>query len=94
MEIHAVQILGPQDYQLDSSSGGQTVVDSETGAMQGIALGSDSLSLYQQLLRDHIAAVRQHCLSHQIAFLTATLGEGESLEQTALATVSSMGLFV
>jgi hypothetical protein len=94
MEIHAVQVLGPDDSSLDSSSAGQTVVDSETGLTQGIALSTDSLSLYRQLLTDHIAAVRQHCLSHQISFLTTSLVDEASVEETALAAISSMGLFI
>ena len=94
MEIHAVQVLGPDDSSLDSSSAGQTVVDSETGLTQGIALSTDSLSLYRQLLTDHIAAVRQHCLSHQISFLTTSLVDEASVEETALTAISSMGLFI
>jgi uncharacterized protein (DUF58 family) len=94
MEIHAVQVLGEQDQQLDSSLAGATMVDSETGLVQGIAVGSDNNALYQRLLNEHNASVRQHCLSHQVSFLSTVAGPEESIEESALATISRMGLFV
>jgi hypothetical protein len=70
------------------------MVDSETGLVQGIAVGSDNNALYQRLLNDHNARVRQHCLSHQVSFLSTVAGPEESIEESALATISRMGLFV
>jgi uncharacterized protein (DUF58 family) len=94
MEIHAVQVLGPSDHTLDSSASGATLVDSETGSVHGIELGATAQAEYANLLSDHIAAVRQHCLSHQISFTSAKLKADDSPEDVALATISSMGLFV
>jgi uncharacterized protein (DUF58 family) len=94
MEIHAVQVLGPRDHTLDQTRSGETLIDSETGLLQGISLDPDSQSLYQQLLQQHIVSIRQHCLQNQISFHSTLLHEEEPIEQAALTTVSSLGLFV
>jgi uncharacterized protein (DUF58 family) len=94
MEIHAVQVLGPGDHTLDASTGGATLIDSETGSLHGIQLSVDTQTEYAALLSEHISSVRQHCLSHQISFTSAKLGDNDSPETIALATISSMGLFV
>ena len=94
MEIHAVQVLGQRDHTLDTARSGETLLDSETGALQGISFDPDSQSLYQHLLQQHIANIRQHCLQNQISFHTTRLHDDDSIEQVALTTVSSLGLFV
>jgi hypothetical protein len=94
MEIHAVQVLGDSDHALHTTHSGETLVDSETGAIQGISLDPDSHSLYQQLLQQHIFSIRQHCLQNQISFHSTLLNAGDAVEQVALKTVSSLGLFV
>jgi hypothetical protein len=94
MEIHAVQVLGPGDHTLDSSAGGATLVDSETGSQHGIQIGAETQAEYATRLSEHISSVRQHCLAHQISFTSAKLGDHDSPEAVALATISSMGLFV
>jgi uncharacterized protein (DUF58 family) len=94
MEIHAVQVLGQRDHTLDTTRSGETLLDSETGALQGISFDPDSQSLYQHLLQQHIANIRQHCLQNQISFHTTRLHDDDSIEQVALTTVSSLGLFV
>jgi hypothetical protein len=94
MEIHAVQVLGASDCSLEGALGGATLIDSESGATHGLELTLDSQAAYEKLLASHIAAVRAHCLSHQISFTSARTHSKESAEETALATISSMGLFV
>lgn len=94
MEIHAVQVLGAEDQQLDSAYAGATMIDSETGAVQGIAVGAEGTKLYERLLHEHTMSVRQHCLSNQISFLSAAVSPEQSVEETAVTTISRMGLFV
>lgn len=94
MEIHAVQVLGSEDRQLDPAHAGATMIDSETGAVQGVAVGVEGTRLYERLLREHNSSVRQHCLSNQISFLSTVVTPGESAEETAIETISRMRLFV
>jgi uncharacterized protein (DUF58 family) len=94
MEIHAVQVLGPGDHTLETSSSGATFIDSETGSTHGLELGPSTQSEYAALLTEHSKAVRQHCLSHQISFTSAQLSEEDSPQDVALSTISAMGLFV
>ena len=94
MEIHAVQVLGPSDLSLRDSGGGVVLLDSETGGIQGVEVTHATADRYQELLSEHNAQVRGHCLSAQISYTQATLTEGASIEDCALETVSKMGLFV
>jgi uncharacterized protein (DUF58 family) len=94
MEIHAVQVLGTGDRSLPSSEGGIVLLDSETGVARGLEVNRVTEERYSELLREHNATVRQHCLSAQIAFTEAAPIAGESREECALATIGRMGLFV
>ena len=94
MEIHAVQVLGEADCSLEHLPQSPTVLDSETSASQGLLLSSDSRIRYESLLAEHIASIRNHCLSHQISFTSLRYDSSKSLEESALSTISAMGLFV
>ena len=92
MEIHAVQILGPQDVDPASGADGSTLVDSETGEEIGLSLDSSSRERYAETLAAHTEAIRNHCLSAQINFIQAVAKE--PLAENSLSILSAMGLFV
>jgi hypothetical protein len=94
MEIHAVQVLGPNDWALDTSTSSATLIDSETGSSQGIELGAESFSLYTSLIQGHVSAVREHCLSSHISHTDARISEQDSPEELALSTIRRVGLFI
>ena len=95
MEIHAVQVLGLQDTSLQGAGGGAILLDSETGATQGVQVTRTTEQQYATLLAEHNAQVRQQCLGAQISFTGAvTQGVEGSVEDRALETVGRMGLFV
>ena len=92
MEVHAVQVLGQTDVSLDSSLGGVTVADSETGEVRGVSLDPESRSRYATLLDEHIDQVRRHCFAHQIKF-SSTVASGDPVS-AGLDAIQNMGLFV
>ena len=94
MEIHAIQILGQDDWSLDTSTSSTTLIDSETGASHGIELGAESISLYNSLIQRHVSAVREHCLSSHISYTDSKIALRDSPEELALLTIRRMGLFI
>lgn len=94
MEIHAIQLLGPADIAPAPERSGATMLDSETGAEQGISLDPDSRALYQRLLTEHTTTVRQHCLRNQMSYTLTTLQDEEASAQLAIDTITRIGLFV
>lgn len=92
MEVHAVQMLGPQDLDPDPNSTGSTLVDSETGEEIGLSLDSSARKQYEEKLASHIEAVREHCLSAHIHFVQAVARE--PLAENSISILSAMGLFV
>lgn len=94
MEIHAVQLLGPSDLRPVLDSRHATLIDSESGATHGIAYDARTAEAYQQLLTEHNEALREYCLKHQISYLQTIDKDDQSHEQTALDTITAMGLFV
>jgi len=95
MEIHAVQVLGPGDTSLQGAGSGAVLIDSETGATQGVQITRATEQQYSTLLAQHNAEVRQQCLGAQISFTGASIQAVEaSVEERALETVGRMGLFV
>ncbi len=92
MEVHAVQVLGESDLELEPTFDALTVSDSETGEVRGVALDSGTQEHYSGLLSDHIARVREHCLASQVKFISATASGSPS--SVGLDTIRRMGLFV
>jgi uncharacterized protein (DUF58 family) len=92
MEIHAIQILGDSDIDPDPGSDGATLVDSETGQPLGISLDSASREHYQELMAKHTQALREHCLSAQIQFVSARANA--PLADNSMNILHQMGLFV
>lgn len=92
MELHAVQVLGESDLAPESHSGALTVSDSETGEVRGIALDAASQVQYAQLIKDHIRAVREHCLANRVQFASATAAGSPVAE--GMDAIQRMGLFV
>lgn len=94
MEIHAIQLLGPTDVAPAPVQSGATMVDSETGAEQGISLDPDSRALYHQLLTAHTHSVREHCLRNQMTYTLTTLHDEQASAELAIDTITRIGLFV
>ena len=92
MEVHAMQILGPADIDPQPGSLGATCTDSETGEQLGLALDDRARSQYGELLKNHIDQVREHCLQHQIKFISTVARE--PLAQCGIETLTEMSLFV
>ena len=92
MELHAVQILGPSDISPSPESGGETLVDSETGEPIGLSLDPASRDRYAIALEGHIERVRDHCHGAQVQFISTVARE--PLAQTSIDTLTRMGLFV
>lgn len=92
MEVHAVQMLGGRDIDPDPGSEGSTLVDSETGEEVGLSLDASSRTHYTELLTAHTAAVRAHCLSAQVKFVSTIAHE--PLAEGSLSSLRTMGLFV
>jgi hypothetical protein len=93
MEVHALQVLGATDVAPEKSLTAVHAVDSETGEELSLALDQGARAQYTQLLTQHTAEIRNHCLSHQIQFASA-IAANNSPEDVAVATLSRMGLFV
>jgi uncharacterized protein (DUF58 family) len=93
MEVHALQVLGSSDTNPYPSEEAAQAVDSETGEEIPLALDEASREQYKTLLSKHTSELRHHCLSHQIQF-ASTSTSTRSAEETAIQTLSQMGLFV
>lgn len=92
MEVHAIQLLGPSDLEPRPGSAGATLTDSETGEELGLSLAPEDRAKYGLLLREHNDAVRKHCLSHQIKFVSTEIHE--PLTDCGIETLTEMSLFV
>ncbi len=94
MEIHAIQVLGPLDSTLTNLEGSSACLDSETGEARGIEISGAAEETYSRLLVEHNEALRSHCLSNQISYVSTTLTDDVQLEDVAIDTIKRMGLFV
>jgi uncharacterized protein (DUF58 family) len=92
MEVHAIQLLGSSDIEPDPGAIGATLTDSETGEQLGLSLDPESRARYAQLLQEHTNTVRNHCLSHQIKFVSTEVKE--PLAECGIETLTNMSLFV
>jgi uncharacterized protein (DUF58 family) len=92
MEVHAIQLLGRSDIEPDPGSPGATLTDSETGEQLGLSLDPESRARYTELLQQHIDAVRNHCLSRQIKFVSMEVRE--PLTECGIETLTNMSLFL
>jgi hypothetical protein len=92
MEIHAVQLLGASDVDPAPASDGSTLIDSETGEELGLSLDAASRARYQEMLARHTDAIREHCHSAHIEFVSARVAE--PMADNNLEILRSMGLFV
>jgi hypothetical protein len=94
MEIHAVQLLTRAELELEGEKSGAVLIDSETGATQGIEISQATSRRYSDLITRHNAQVREHCLGARVSYTQAILEQDESVEDRAIETVGDMGLFV
>jgi len=92
MEVHAVQVLGRNDWDPASGTDGATLTDSETGTSLPTALDEQARADYGKLLSVHNAAVRDYCLSHRVQFVSSRVED--SLAESAIDTLTRMSLFV
>lgn len=93
MEVHALQVLGRTDINPYPTEDAAQAIDSETGEELPLALDESAREQYSTLLNKHSSELRNHCLSHQIQFASAESSD-LAAEQTAIETLSHMGLFV
>lgn len=93
MEVHALQVLGSADTNPYPNETAAHAIDSETGEELPLALDEAAREHYNSLLSKHTSELRHHCLSHQIQ-IASTHTSTTPVEQTAIETLSRMGLFV
>jgi uncharacterized protein (DUF58 family) len=94
MEIHAVQVLGTHDTAPARGMSGATLVDSETGSLQGISLTTETRAMYTALLESHNHALRAHCLANKVSYVSTAVADYPSVDDAAIDTIRRMGLFV
>lgn len=92
MEVHAVQVLSESDVTPSIAPDGITLSDSETGESAPLLLDSASLSTYQKRMVTHVAAVRAHCLSHQVQFSSHIAKD--PISDGCISALQEMSLFV
>ncbi len=66
-QIHAVQVLAPEEIQ-PTQFGDLKLVDSETGAMQEVTFGRYRLTAYQKTVQNFCQRLREFCQSRGIHY--------------------------
>ena len=68
-EVHAVQILAPEE--LEPSSYGDLVIDSETGAEQEVTFGKYRLKSYRATVQNYCRRLQEYCRARGIRYQLA-----------------------
>ena len=88
-EIAVLQILSPEELQLDVEMG-ETVVDSETGEEILLSLGNESKREYARLLASHVEALEHYCNKAGIAY--ALVPSNQAVDEVMLSRLPELGL--
>ena len=70
-QVHAVQILSPEELQ-PSTHGDLRLVDAESGEMQEVTFGRYRLAAYQKTVQQFCQRLREFCTSRGINFLSVS----------------------